>query len=96
MARASGLLLTARARAHGLDGAAGVKTASPGAWSWAALMHRTFGIDVPAWAQCGGRLRLIATLPDPAVVRKILAHLPLCHSGQSPGLAPRESGAAVS
>ena len=40
----------------------GVKTASPRAWSWAALMHRAFGIDVLACAHCGGRLRLIATL----------------------------------
>jgi hypothetical protein len=39
-----------------------VKTASPRAWSWAALMHRAFGIDVLACAHCGGRLRLIATL----------------------------------
>jgi hypothetical protein len=59
-------------------------------------MHRAFGIEVLACAQCGGRLRLIATLHDPAVIRKILAHLPLCHSGQSPGLAPHESGAAAS
>ena len=41
-------------------------------------------------------LRLIATLHDPAVIRKILAHLPLCHSGQSPDPAPPESGAAAS
>ena len=74
-----------------------VKTASPRAWSWAALMHRTFGIDVlVACAHCGGRLRLIATLHDPAVIRKILAHLALGHSGQSPGPAPPESGAAAS
>jgi hypothetical protein len=73
-----------------------VKTASPRAWSWAALMRRAFGIDVLACAHCGGRLRLIATLHDPAVIRKILAHLPLCHSGQSPGPAPPESGAAAS
>ena len=59
-------------------------------------MHRAFGIDVLACAQCGGRLRLIAMLHDPAVIRKILAHLPLCHSGQSPGFAPREAGAAAS
>jgi hypothetical protein len=45
---------------------------------------------------CGGRLRLIATVHDPAVIRKILAHLALCHSGQSPGLAPPESSAAAS
>jgi hypothetical protein len=76
--------------------ATGVKTASPRAWSWAALMHRAFGIDMLACAHCGGRLRLIATLHDPAVIRKILAHLALGHSGQSPGRAPPESGAAAS
>jgi hypothetical protein len=81
--------------AAGPDGT-GVKTASPRAWSWAVLMHRAFGIDVLACAHCGGRLRLIATLHDPAVIRKILAHLALGHSGQSPGPAPPESGAAAS
>jgi hypothetical protein len=74
----------------------GEKTASPRAWSWAALMHRSFGIDVLACAHCGGRLRLIATLHDPAVIRKILAHLALAHSGPSPGPGPPESGAAAS
>ena len=37
-------------------------------------MHRAFGIDVLACPQCGGRLRLIATLHDPAVIQKILGH----------------------
>jgi hypothetical protein len=60
---------------------------SPRARNWAALMHRAFGIDVQACAHCGGRLRLIATLHDPAVIRKILAHLTLSHSGPSPGAA---------
>ena len=49
-----------------------------------------------ACPHCGGRLRLIATLHDPVVIRKILAHLALGHSGQSPGPAPPESGAAAS
>jgi hypothetical protein len=80
--------------AAGPDGT-GVKS-SPRAWSWAALMHRAFAIDVLACAHCGGRLRLIATLHDPAVIRKILAHLALAHSGQSPGPAPPESDAAAS
>jgi len=66
------------------------------AWSWAALMHRAFSIDVLACAHRGGRLRLIATLHDPGVIRKILAHLALGHSGQSPGRAPPKSGAAAS
>jgi hypothetical protein len=68
----------------------------PRAWSWVALMHRAFGIDVLACAHCGGRLRLIATLHDPAVIRKILTHLALSHSGQSPGPGPPASGAAAS
>jgi hypothetical protein len=85
---------TAAPRAAGAD-EAGVKF-TPRAWSWAALMHRAFAIDVLACAHCGGRLRLIATLHDPAVIRKILAHLALSHSGQSPGPAPPASGAAAS
>ena len=59
----------------------------PRAWSWAALMHRAFAIDVLACPHCGGRLRLIATLHDPAVIRKILAHLGMAPSGPSPGPA---------
>jgi len=69
---------------------------TPRAWTWAILMHRAFGIDVLACPQCGDRLRLIATLHDPAVLRKILAHLALAHSGPSPGPTPPESGAALS
>ncbi len=49
------------------------------------------GMDVMATPADLGRL--IATLHDPAVIRTILAHLALCHSGQSPGPAPPESGA---
>ena len=81
-------------RAAGL-GESGVK-ATPRAWTWAALMHRAFGIDVLACPQCGGRLRLIATLHDPAVIQKILGPLAPSYSGQSPGPAPPERGPAAS
>jgi hypothetical protein len=66
------------------------------AWSWAALMHRAFALDVLSCPHCGGRLRLIATLHDPAVIRKLLAHLALSRSGPSPGPSPPESSAAAS
>ena len=46
-------------------------------WRWADLMRRAFEIDVLACPQCGGRMELIATIEDPAVVRKILSHLGL-------------------
>ena len=39
--------------------------------------------------------RLIATLHEPAVIQKILAHLGRASSGQSPGPAPPASGAAA-
>jgi hypothetical protein len=82
------------ARTARLDDA-GVKP-TPRAWTWSALMRRAFAIDVLACAHCGGRLRLITTLHDPAVIRKILAHLALSRSGQSPGPAPPDSGATAS
>jgi hypothetical protein len=61
---------------------------TPGAWTWAALMRRVFDLDVLACPRCGGRLRLIATVADPAVVGKIRAHLGLLHPADSPGRAP--------
>jgi hypothetical protein len=79
--------------AAGPDGT-GVKS-SPRAWTWAALMHRAFAIDVLACPNCGGRLRLIATLHDPAVIRKILVHLGMAPSGPSPGPALPTPGAAA-
>ena len=59
----------------------------PRYWSWAALMHRAFETDVLACPHCGSRMRLIATVHDPHVIRQILAHLGLTHAGQSPGPA---------
>jgi hypothetical protein len=38
-----------------------------------------------------GRLRLIATLHDPAVIRKIFAHVGRSESEHSPGPAPPAS-----
>jgi hypothetical protein len=43
--------------------------ASAANWTWATLMRRAFAIDVLACPRCGGRLRVIATVEDPLVVR---------------------------
>ena len=40
-------------------------------------MRHTFAVDVLACARCGGRMRVVATIEDPVVIRRILTHLGL-------------------
>jgi len=47
------------------------------------------------WSRFWTRLRLIATLHDPAVIRKIVAHLGRSPSEQSPEPAPPAPAAAA-
>ena len=44
---------------------------------WAQLMRRAFDVDVLVCRACGGRLRLIATILDPATIRAILRSMGL-------------------
>jgi hypothetical protein len=45
--------------------------------AWADLMRRAFSLEVLDCPRCGQRMHLIATIEDPAVVRRILDHLGL-------------------
>jgi Putative transposase len=65
------------ARAHG----------SPARMSWARLLKRVFDIDIERCPNCGGALKIIAAIVDPAVIAKILIHLHL------PARAPPRSPA---
>jgi hypothetical protein len=38
---------------------------------------RVFDIDIEHWPNCGGALKMIATIEDPAVIVRILSHLGL-------------------
>jgi hypothetical protein len=58
-------------------GATPVAYVRPLYFAWADLLRRVFAIDVLACPNCGGRLRLLATIEDRAVVEKILTHLGL-------------------
>ena len=53
------------------------KPPTPRHWemSWARRPKRVFGIEIRACARCGGKLKVIASIEEPAVVAKILAHL---------------------
>src|SRR5215813_9732144 len=55
--------------------------APPRRWRWAELLQRVFAVDVLACPSCGGRMRVIATIEDPRVVRRILTHLGLADDG---------------
>lgn len=43
--------------------------------TWAQRLKRVFAIDIEVCRSCGGRLRVIASIEDPAVIERILEHL---------------------
>jgi len=45
------------------------------AMSWARRLKRAFGIEIEACAWCGGKLKVIASIAEPEVIARILAHL---------------------
>jgi hypothetical protein len=45
--------------------------------TWARLLKRVFNIDIETCQACGGSVRIISAIEDPAVIRKILTHLGL-------------------
>ena len=55
-------------------------------YSWSQLMARIFAVDVLACPRCGGRMRILAAIEDPAVARKILDCLGL--PSRPPPVAP--------
>ena len=58
-------------------------------WNWAELLQRVFAVDVLACPRCGGHMRVIATIDDPLVVRRILTHLGILGDvGPPPGPWP--------
>jgi len=57
---------------------------NPRYWTWAALMRRAFDLDVLRCPRCAGRMELVATIDDPAVIARILAHLGLPGAREGP------------
>jgi hypothetical protein len=43
--------------------------------TWAKRLKRVFNIEIEACDECGGDVRIIASIEDPAVIRTILTHL---------------------
>ena len=58
---------------------------APVRMTWARLLKRVFDIDIER-SSCGGKLKLVAVIEEPAVIEKILTHLGL--AAQPPPRAP--------
>ncbi len=57
------------------EGAAATVTRRQRGMSWAQRLKRVFAIDIETCRQCGGRLRVIASIEEPAVIQRILKYL---------------------
>jgi hypothetical protein len=61
-----------RHQANDVDQTPAEKRAS---MTWALRLKRVFNIDIETCSECGGDVKIIACIEDPAVIQKILAHL---------------------
>ena len=43
--------------------------------TWARHVKRVFGTDVETFVRCGGAIRVIASINEPALIGRILAHV---------------------
>jgi len=61
-----------------------MKKLNKGAWS--KFLSRVFGLDISKCSECGGEMRVVASVVRVDVIKKILTHLGL--SPQPPPVAP--------
>lgn len=71
--------VTLAGRGKGRTGgaAAGEKSAIErhAAMTWARRLKRVFNIDVASCVRCGAAVRVIASIEEPALIERILAHV---------------------
>lgn len=52
--------------------------------SWAQRLKRVFAIDIESCPDCGGKLRVIASIEEPGLIAKILGHVQPCDAAVGP------------
>ncbi len=65
------------------------RSGHPARYLWAQLLARTYGVFALKCSRCGGRVRLIGFITEPATVRQILAYVGELTS--APAIAPARS-----
>ena len=63
------------------------------AMTWAQRLKRVFGIEIDRCARCRGKLKVLASIEDPAVIARILTHLDRTSTATQPELAPQAARA---
>lgn len=66
---------TAAAATHSDDPPADAGRIAKAPLTWAERLKRVFGMEITVCPHCGGRLRVIADVTDPAVIERILDHV---------------------
>ncbi|MBT4847239.1 MAG: IS91 family transposase, partial [Planctomycetaceae bacterium] len=54
-------------------------------------LKRVFAIEIEKCDKCGGRVKIIASIEDPAVIEKILKHVGLDEESQTRNRSPPSS-----
>jgi len=58
------------------------------AMTWAKRLKRVFNIEIETCGECGDDVRIIASIEDPVVIQKVLAHLENTASSAATALLP--------
>jgi hypothetical protein len=64
-----------RKKSHSADEADQTPAEKRASMTWAKRLKRVFNIDIETCSECGGDVRIIASIEDPTVIQKILTHL---------------------
>mgnify|MGYP001822900505 FL=1 len=56
--------------------------------TWAKRLKRVFNIEIETCSECGGDVRIIASIEAPAVIKQILVHLDNTASCATTALLP--------
>ena len=51
---------------------------------WAEMIRKIYEVDMLVWPRCGGRMKVVAFLTEPAVVDRIIRHLELTFVAEKP------------
>jgi len=73
---------------HSADEADQTPAEKRASMTWAQRLKRVFNIDIETCSECGCDVRIIASIEDPAVIQKILAHLENTASSAATALLP--------